>query len=546
MKQQFEITGNVVDIFKEKIYPAIVRIREGVIVAIEETGMPVSGYLLPGLVDSHIHIESSMVTPAQFAWTAVKFGTVATVSDPHEIANVMGIPGVEFMVESGKSVPLKFFFGAPSCVPATGFETSGSILTSSQVDRLLSRDDIFFLSEMMNFPGVIHDDPEVIEKINSAKKYHKKVDGHAPGLRGASLEKYIQAGIQTDHECSDYAEALEKIQKGMIIQIREGSAARNFDNLYRLIDEFPDKVMLCSDDLHPNDLLKGHLNRLLSRGIAKGLNIFNLIRAVSKNPVLHYNLNVGLLKEGDPADIIRVRDLNAFEVMTTIIDGNVVYDHGKILFSVPDSQTPNRYFVNHVRPDDLNIRAESGKLKVIDAVDGELITHCRLMNPVVENGLVLTDTSQDILKILVLNRYHPEKPAVGYIHNFGLKYGAMASTIAHDSHNIIAVGTSDRVLIEIIDWINTNKGGIAFHNGKNISGLPLPIGGILSNHSVPETARAYETLDKLVKDAGTTLNSPFMTLSFMALLVIPKLKIGNKGLFDVEQFQFTSLFEKAE
>ncbi len=543
MTQVKEITGNIVDIFHEAIYPGIVRITNGIITDIERIDKVVENYILPALVDAHIHIESSMVTPAHFAEAAVRHGTVATVSDPHEIANVLGLEGVEYMIRNGKSVPFKFYFGAPSCVPATGFETSGAVLDADLVNQLLQREDIYFLSEMMNFPGVLHKDAEVMEKLNSARRNHKKIDGHAPGLTGEDLDAYISAGIQTDHECTTYTEAREKIEKGMIIQIREGSAARNFEKLYPLIDEFPEQVMLCSDDLHPDDLVKGHLDILLRKGIAKGLNVFNLIKAISKNPVFHYHLNVGMLRIGDFADMVIVHDLVDFKISSTFINGVRVFDGVRLNFKAGIQETPNNFLGNQPKPADLSITAKKGRIRVIEARDGELITGTYFVQPKVKDGLVLQDIENDILKIAVVNRYKPEKPAVGFIHNFGLTRGALASSIAHDSHNIIVVGTNDQEMLEIIEWINQNRGGIAIHDGMKITGLPLPVAGIISDMPADETARRYAYIDKLAKLSGTTLRAPFMTLSFMALLVIPELKIGNQGLFDVNHFAFTSLFE---
>ena len=543
MTQVKEITGNIVDIFHEAIYPGIVRITNGIITDIERIDKVVENYILPALVDAHIHIESSMVTPAHFAEAAVRHGTVATVSDPHEIANVLGLEGVEYMIRNGKSVPFKFYFGAPSCVPATGFETSGAVLDADLVNQLLQREDIYFLSEMMNFPGVLHKDAEVMEKLNSARRNHKKIDGHAPGLTGEDLDAYISAGIQTDHECTTYTEAREKIEKGMIIQIREGSAARNFEKLYPLIDEFPEQVMLCSDDLHPDDLVKGHLDILLRKGIAKGLNVFNLIKAISKNPVFHYHLNVGMLRIDDFADMVVVHDLVDFKISSTFINGVRVFDGVRLNFKAGIQETPNNFLGNQPKPADLSITAKKGRIRVIEARDGELITGTYFVQPKVKDGLVLQDIENDILKIAVVNRYKPEKPAVGFIHNFGLTRGALASSIAHDSHNIIVVGTNDQEMLEIIEWINQNRGGIAIHDGMKITGLPLPVAGIISDMPADETARRYAYIDKLAKLSGTTLRAPFMTLSFMALLVIPELKIGNQGLFDVNHFAFTSLFE---
>jgi len=539
-----KIYATIVDIFEKRVYPACISTQNGLINDIEETRHAVTGFVLPGFVDAHIHIESSMLTPANFAMTAVRFGTVATISDPHEIANVLGLEGVDFMIKNGETVPMKFHFGAPSCVPATPFETSGASIDADQVHDLLKRKDVYFLSEMMNFPGVVGGDEDVAQKIKWAKVEGKPIDGHAPGLSGRDLEKYAGVGIQTDHECSTYEEAVEKINQGMIIQIREGSAARNFEKLYPLIDEYPDKVMLCSDDLHPDDLVKGHINRLLSAGIKKGLDVFNLVRAVSKNPVEHYGINVGMLRRNDPADFVIVKDLEDFDVISTYINGEEVYGKGRVNFTAGVQPTPNYFFVNPVRPTDFNVHAEKGKMKVIEALDGELMTKTKKIDPIIRNYLVLGDTVNDVLKIVVVNRYSREKPAIGFITNFGLKNGAMVSSIAHDSHNIIAVGTDDRLIAEVISWVQEHEGGVAFHDGDNITGLPLPVGGIMSDESAEATAGKYSRIQNLAIKAGSKLKAPYMSLSFMALLVIPELKIGNKGLFDVNRFTYTSLFDE--
>ncbi len=546
MNEKITIGGNVVDVHQRKVFPGKVYIENGIIRHIEQLEGVQKGYILPGLVDSHVHIESSMLTPANFALAAVRFGTVATVSDPHEIANVLGMEGVEFMINNGQTVPLKFCFGAPSCVPATGFETSGAVLDPEMIDRLLARKDVGYLSEMMNYPGVLNEDPDVMKKIHAAKRYGKKIDGHAPGLTGSDLDIYIKSGIQTDHECSSYEEAREKIRKGMKIQIREGSAARNFEKLFRLIDEFPDMVMLCTDDLHPHDLRKGHINLLIQRGLQKGVDLFNLLRAATVNPVYHYNLNVGLLRPGDPADVLVVDDLENFQAKTVYIDGVPAFENGITRFAAPVSEKPNRFYVNEVKSEDLNIPAKDGKIRIMDVVDGELITNMISLPPKISDGRVVADTERDLLKIAVINRYENEDPAIGFVRNFGIREGALASSVAHDSHNIIAVGTNDDVLAEIIAWVNKNRGGIAFHDGKKVAGLTLPVAGIISDSGIEDVSDKYEELRELVKEHGCKLAAPFMTLSFMALLVIPRLKIGNRGLFDVNRFDFVSLFEEED
>lgn len=535
-------SGQVVDVFKKKIFPGQIVVENSRIVEINQTVSAPDQFILPGFVDSHIHIESSMLTPQHFAEIALRHGTVATVSDPHEIANVLGMEGINFMLENAASSPLKFNFGAPSCVPATPFETSGAQITASDIEKLFVNENLLFLSEMMNFPGVINDDPDVKEKLLIAKKYDKRVDGHAPGLKNEGLIKYIGSGIQTDHECYTYEEGVDKITKGMIVQIREGSAARNFEELYPLIDNFPDLVMLCSDDLHPHDLQKGHINLLLKRGVEKGLNIFNLINSVSCNPVFHYKLDVGLVRLGDWADFIIVKNLKDFEVLATIINGTEYFSNEQVHFKAGKQECPNKFYVNTPQKENLEIPDRGGNIKIIQALDGELITKTKTGRLKNIGGNLVTDINSDILKIIVQNRYEKEKPALGFISGFGLKKGAIASSISHDSHNIIAVGVDDDSIIAIINWINENKGGIAYHDGNESFGLPLKVAGIISEFDGRYTANKYSELEKAVKTAGCLLNSPFMTLSFMALLVIPELKIGNKGLFDVNAFNFTSLY----
>lgn len=542
---EYSIRGNIADIENRRFVRGKIHIKNGIIARIEEDNNINSDYfILPGFVDSHIHIESSMLVPSEFAFTAVKHGTVATVSDPHEIANVLGVKGVDFMIKNGKQTPFKFFFGAPSCVPATNFETSGAVINSRKVNNLLARDDIYFLSEMMNFPGVIHNDREVLKKMESSKKNNKKIDGHAPGLKGVELEKYSKQQIETDHECTTQDEAEEKIRHGMKIQIREGSAAKNFNELCYLISKYPDKIMLCSDDLHPDDLVKGHINVLAKRAKEKNIDIFNILRATSVNTIKHYNLNLGLLREGDPADFIQVRDINNFNVISTYINGEKVFDGEKTLFIPKSINKINKFNISEIKSTDgFKIKDKHGKpIRVIEAFDKSLFTKQLILSPKIAEGFIISDTSSDILKIVVINRYKKSKVSVGFIRNFGLKKGAIASSIAHDSHNIIAVGVNDNEILKVINVIIKYKGGIAVTKEKNIEILSLPIGGIMSDKPAIETAKEYKRMNIIAKELGCKLNSPFMTLSFMALLVIPELKIGDKGLFDVKSFNFTALF----
>ncbi len=540
-----KLSGHIVDVLKREIFPGTLNIQNGQISSIERTDSCEDVYILPGLIDAHVHIESSMTIPSRFSQMVIPCGTVAVVSDPHEIANVMGRKGVQFMIEDAKQVPLKCFFGVPSCVPATSFETAGCHITPSDVDFLFSNGG-WFLAEMMNFPGVIYDDPEVHAKLKIAHERGKRVDGHGPGLIGEQLKKYISAGITSDHECSSLEEAVEKIDQGMMIQIREGSAARNFEALWSLIRDYPDKVMLCTDDSHPDLIVReGHIDRLIRRGLKKGLSIFNLYQAALINPILHYQLPIGQLQIGDSADFIIVDNLDDFQVQSTYINGDLVSTEGQINFELPVVKPINAFNCEPVQVQKLEVRMpESCKfLRVIDAFDGELLTNEFLWDPKLGEGeVVLTDLKADILKVVVVNRYQKCDPVVGFIRNFGIKVGAIAGSIAHDSHNIIAIGCDDSSLETVINSIIEVKGGIAAYNGSDCQRINLPIAGLMTDMEGFKIAKQYEELNKFVRYMGAGMNTPFMTLAFMSLLVIPSLKIGDKGLFDVTTFSFTDLF----
>jgi len=544
-KQDLEFRGNIVDVVGERIFKGIVTVRDSKIAAIREEDNEENVYILPGLIDAHIHIESSMLVPSEFARLAVVHGTIGTVSDPHEIANVLGMNGVRFMIENGKKVPFKFYFGASSCIPATGFETAGGSLGLAELDELLKSDDILYLSEMMNFPGVVNGDEEVAQKLALAKKYGKPVDGHAPGLRGELAEKYVQAGITTDHECYTMEEAVEKIRYGMKILIREGSAAKNFEALAGLIAEYPEMVMLCSDDKHPNDLVSGHINQLVKRAFSLGYDKMKVLRCATFNPVKHYHLDVGLLQQGDAADFILVDDLENFTILATYINGRKVAEAGKTLIPSVTVSPVNQFHAKPVKSEDIIVRPGGNKIRVMKAIDGQLVTGELIVNARAENNEVKTDLKNDVLKIVVINRYFLAPPAIGFVQGFGLKSGAIASCVAHDSHNIIAVGTDDESIVAAINAIVSSQGGISVASGDEVLVLPLPVAGIMSDEDGYKVAGLYKNLNEQVKKKlKTTLKAPFMTLSFMALLVIPDLKLSDKGLFNGKKFSFTGLFEK--
>lgn len=542
-KNSYTLSGNIVDLKKGQIFKGTVCVENGKVHKItHDNSVSEDQIILPGLIDSHIHIESSMLIPSEFARLAVVHGTVCTVSDPHEIANVLGIKGVKFMIENGKKVPFKFYFGAPSCVPATPFETSGARFTPDDLNELLSMDEIHYLSEMMNFPGVIQKAPDEIHKIDIAKKYNKPVDGHAPGVKGEDARKYAQAGITTDHECFTMEEALEKIRFGMNIQIREGSAAKNFEALIDLMQDHSDKVLFCSDDRHPDNLADEHINSLVKRAIAKGYDPIKVLKSAILNPIKHYNLNVGLLQEGDPADMIVVDNFTDFNVKATYIDGRKVAENGKTLLNSVDETAPNNFLATPISKEEIQVADIGEKIRVIEAYDGELITGSVKMQGKSENGNLVSDTKNDILKMVVLNRYEKAKPAVGFIKNIGLKTGAFASSVAHDSHNILAAGTNDEEIIQAINAVIKCKGGVVVVKDNEEYLLPLPVAGLMSNRDGYTVAKQYKDLDAMLHEMGATLRAPFMTLSFMALLVIPELKLSDKGLFNGNSFSFTSLY----
>ena len=546
MQNKFSIQANFVNIESKTIYSAEILIENKKVSSIKILGEEdiKQPYILPGFIDSHVHIESSMLVPSEFARLAVVHGTVATVSDPHEIANVNGMAGVEFMIENGKQVNFKFNFGAPSCVPATVFETAGASLNSTYVEQLLHKPEIKYLSEMMNFPGVLMHDEEVFKKIDAAKKLNKPVDGHAPGLSGADAKKYIEAGISTDHECFTKEEALGKLKYGMKIIIREGSAAKNFEALIDLLNDYPDEIMFCSDDKHPDSLVEGHINKLCQRAVSKGINIFKVLKAACINPIKHYKLDVGLLKKNDAADFILVNNLKEFKVEQTWINGEMVAENGKTFIQPVPVNTINNFSAITISETDLKIKADSfptinNQIPVIEALDGQLITNKIFAYPNIKTGELVSDAENDILKIVVVNRYNKAPVAKAFIKNFGLKKSAIASSVAHDSHNIVAVGSDDALLAKAINIIINEKGGVSCIDDKgNEKIVTLPVAGLMSNEDGYKVAAAYTEIDKMAKQLGSTLASPFMTLSFMALLVIPHIKLSDKGLFDGDSFSF--------
>jgi len=539
------ISGNIVDVVSRTISKGVISIENGRIKNIQPSDNVDDQYIIPGLVDAHIHIESSMMLPAEFARYSIVHGTVACVCDPHEIANVCGIAGVDYMIENGKQSPMKFYFGAPSCVPSTKYETSGAELDADAVEKLLQRDDIYFLAEMMNFPGVIHKNKQVHLKLQAAHAAGKPVDGHAPDLTKEELIAYVAGGISTDHECMTIPDAEAKIALGMKVQIREGSAAKNFDDLLSLMDNHAENIMFCSDDKHPDDLMKnGHINSLVRRAVAKGYDPVEVLRVCSLNPVKHYRLDVGLLQPGDSADFNIVDNLIDFEIKATYINGDKVSENGEVTFPrYHPTELINKFYAEKITIDQLQVTPFGDQLKVILVDDGQLFTHAAWMGQKIENGNVISDIENDVLKMVVYNRYEPSVPSIGFIKNIGLKNGALASTVSHDSHNIVAVGISDSEILSAINQIIDSKGGILACDGERTCLLSLPVSGTMSEGVGLDISKQYEEIDAMAKELGSTLKAPFMTLAFMSLLVIPKLKLSDKGLFNGSTFSFTNLME---
>ncbi len=535
------IQGNIVDIPNRTIFKGEIEVSNSKIIGIRKVNHSQETYILPGFVDAHIHIESSMLVPSEFAKIAVKHGTVATVSDPHEIANVLGVNGVDFMIDNGKKVPLKFNFGAPSCVPATSFESAGAVIDSDDIRAMMENSEIKYLAEMMNYPGVLFEDREVLQKIAWAKQNDKPIDGHAPGLRGHDISKYIAAGISTDHECFTYEEALEKLQKDMKVIIREGSAAKNFEALIDLLPEHYENMMFCSDDKHPDDLLLGHINQLCERAVAKGIDLFKVLQVACINPVKHYNLDVGLLGVGAHADFVIVEDLEKFNVLQTYINGELVAENGKTFIQSVEFEVLNNFNTDLKKISDFEFHSAADRIKVIEALDGELVTNEIEADSLIVEGNLVSNIETDVLKMTVVNRYKNTEPSIAFIKNFGLKEGAIASSVGHDSHNIIAVGVSDEAICKAVNLLIKNKGGVCAINNSEEKVVALPVAGIMSDQPAEVIGKAYAELDKMAKQMGSQLQAPYMTLSFMALLVIPSLKLSDKGLFDGNKFKFTSL-----
>lgn len=534
------VRANLVDIAARRVFAAEIGWSAGVIGRIDELGAanPAWPCLIPGFIDAHVHIESSLLPPAEFARLAVRHGTVASVSDPHEIANVLGIDGVRWMLANAAQTPFHVLFGAPSCVPATAFETAGARLGVADVETLLATPGIGYLSEVMNFPGVLAGDRGLLAMIAAARRRGLPVDGHAPGLSGEAAAAYAAAGIGTDHECATLAEAEDKLRAGMAILIREGSAARNFETLHPLISRYPGRIMLCTDDCHPDDLARGHIDRLVARAIAHGHDLFAVLEAACLTPQRHYGLALGQLRVGDPFNAALVDNLRDFTVRATWLAGELAAENGQSCLPPVPCQPINRFAARAVRPEELCVAPSDADFsRVIAAEDGQLLTR-ELRLPL--HGPSVAD---DVLLIAVVNRYTPTAPAVALVRGFGLQAGALASSVAHDSHNVIGVGCDAASLATALNAVIAAQGGLALVDGDGqVDCLPLPIAGLMSDLAGDTVASRYAALSDGVRHRlGSPLRAPYMTLSFMALLVIPELKLSDRGLFDGRAFTLTEV-----
>jgi len=532
------IRGNLLNLYTEDIYPAELEIENGKIKCVKEVKGDFKQFILPGFIDAHIHIESSMLTPSRFAQAVLPHGTTSVVTDPHEIANVMGLNGIKYMMEDAASVPLRIFFTVPSCVPATPFETSGATIGSKEIDELLKNDEIVALGEMMNFSGVIEKDPTVLEKIRAAKKYKKPIDGHAPLLSGADLCKYLEVGISTDHECTEAEEATEKSRLGMKIMIREGSSAKNLADLVEVGGDF-----LVSDDIQPEDILKGHLDLILKKAVSLGLDPIEAVKMVTINPASHYNLDTGSLNPGKPADLVLVDDMEIFNIKRVFINGKIVAEDGKPLFTLETLPIENKINLTPKKPSDFELKSPNKQelVRVIEVLEGQLLTQSSEAILKVENGAIQPEAGKDILKIAVVERYGHDRVSNAFVSGFNLRNGAFASSVAHDSHNIIVVGTNSQDMALAANYIAELGGGLVAIVGEAKHALKLPIAGLMSTANVKEVASDLKSLHETLKSMGCAMKSPFMTMSFLTLLVIPEFRISDQGLFDVGKFQFVDV-----
>ena len=546
--------ARIINVFTGEVAPDAVAISDGMIVGFgpyeAQTVVDVDGrYVAPGFIDSHVHIESSMACVAEFARAVLVHGTTTVAADPHEIANVLGSAGIEYMLHSAEHQPMNLYFTLPSCVPATGMETAGARLTAEDLRPFLMEEKIVALAEMMNYPGVLMRDPDVLSKITAARQQKKPVDGHAPGLKGRELHAYIAAGVQSDHECTTAQEAREKLAAGLAIMIRQGTGAKNLQALLPLVNaKTSRRMMWCTDDRHPNDLIAdGHIDSIVREAIQSGLDPHLAIQMATLNPAAYFGLShLGAIAPGKQADLVVFSDIKKPVIQQVYCRGILTAENGKIRPEVQFPATATVTPAMHIdlQNIDFSIPAEQDRIRVIEIVSDQLITRERIEATPVKNHQAVSDPSKDLIKIAVVERHKGTgNIGKGYIKGLGLKQGALASSVAHDSHNIIIVGTSDEDMRAALEAVVEMGGGLAaVSNGRLLAGLPLPIAGLMSLESVSTVRDQLERLIAITHDMGTTLQDPFMTLSFMALPVIPELKLTDMGLIDVSKFEIVPLF----
>ncbi len=533
-----KIEGKIVDLHSQEIFEGSIELSDGVITSINRHATTATKYIMPGFIDAHVHIESSMLTPANFGRMVVKYGTVGIVTDPHEISNVLSIEGLKFMGKSIESSPIKCFPTIPSSIPATPFDVAGGVITATHVERLAATGRFVALSEVMNVPGVLFEDEEVMAKLATAKAYNLVIDGHAPSLVGDDLTKYINSGISTDHECVTLEEAQEKISKGMKILIREGSAAKNYETFKELIATNPDDIMFCTDDSHSDDIVAlGHIDKIVKRAVKDGFPLFDILKIACLNPINHYKLDLGTLRVGDRADFITVDDLENFAVESLFIGGEQRYNRAQTIKPMDKEPIINNFNHEPIKIEELK-KGVHNKIDIIGLIENEIVTELDSYTPHAPTENLESDTKEDIAKIVYINRYTNGEPQVAFCRGFGFKRGAIASSVAHDSHNIVAVGCSDQELTKAINLLIEHKGGLALCDGEECDILPLPIAGIMSERPGEEVAADYNRIQQAVHKMGSPLEAPFMTLSFLSLVVIPEVKIGEKGLFSYSKFNW--------
>lgn len=548
--------AGIVNVLSEEIYEGDVAISDGVIAGVgndyhgvEEIDVK-GAYVSPSFIDGHVHLESSMLMPSEFAKMVVPSGTTTVVADPHEISNVMGLQGISFMREATKNLPLDVYMTLPSCVPATSLETSGVDLNSYDLALLIDAPWVLGIAEMMNFPGVINCDGSVLSKVRLGLEKHKRVDGHAPHLSGKDLNAYVAAGIRSDHECTTVEEAVEKLRLGMYLMVREATGARDLEPLLPVLKNLNTrKCIFVTDDRHPKHLAK-HISRMVKKAVKNGVDPIKAIQMASLNTAEYFNLSdLGAIAPGYRADIAVFKDLENFEPLMVFKNGKLAAKDGKMVIDTDNLKPPalrGSVNIKYLYREDLQIKAPQGKTtaKVINVIPKQLITKQTAETVKIENGLAVSDIENDILKIAVIERHKATgNIGLGFVKGFGLKSGAIASTVAHDSHNMIVIGTNDEdMYLAAVELVKSQGGKIIVQNGKTLAHLKLPVAGLMSDNTALEVKKDIEALDKAAKQIGCKIDEPFMSMAFLSLSVIPEIKITDKGLIDVNSFEVTDLF----